>query len=257
MQYVNIFGVKITNVSEAEALSAIDQLVTSKDAAVLYFVNAHTLNFAAREPDFRKTLNRGNVVFGDGTGVRWAARLRGVYMKANLNGTDLLPRYISSRPGVRYFLLGSTEATLVETAEAFRRLFPKAELVGTHHGYLNAETEQSVIAAINAKAPDILLVGMGNPLQERWIETHRKRLDVKLAAGVGGLLEYLAGTRDRAPAWMRRAGIEWLHILVFQPWKAGRYLLGMPAFLARMVVSLPEDRRRTHTPHSHGSFVDV
>ena len=92
-----------------------------------------------------------------------------------------------------------------------------------------------VIRQINQAQPDVLLVGMGNPLQERWIHRHRHQLDVPLCIGVGGLFHYWAGDLQRAPIWLRRWGAEWLGILLQQPHKARRYLLGNPLFLYRIL----------------------
>jgi N-acetylglucosaminyldiphosphoundecaprenol N-acetyl-beta-D-mannosaminyltransferase len=79
----------------------------------------------------------------------------------------------------------------------------------------------------------MLLVGMGNPIQERFIHDHRHRMDVPLVVGVGGLFDHWAGNIVRAPAWVRRAGFEWAQLLVQQPKKAGRYLVGNPVYLYR------------------------
>jgi N-acetylglucosaminyldiphosphoundecaprenol N-acetyl-beta-D-mannosaminyltransferase len=82
----------------------------------------------------------------------------------------------------------------------------------------------------------LLLVGMGNPGQERWIATHRAQLQVPVCIGVGGLFTYWSGHLDRAPAWVRGIGFEWLHLLIRQPEKGRRYLLGNPLFLGRLAA---------------------
>ena len=188
-------------------------------------------------------------MFGDGTGVRWAARARGCRLKANLNGTDLVPALLDARPGTRVFLLGSTAERIDRRPRPSAPAFPRCELAGAHHGYVQDEAaSRAVVAAINAARPDLLLVGMGNPLQERWIDRWRGELDAKLCIAVGGLIEYWTGALDRAPAWMRRAGVEWVHIMLRQPWKAGRYLAGNPAFMARLLLWLPADLRPSRSP---------
>jgi N-acetylglucosaminyldiphosphoundecaprenol N-acetyl-beta-D-mannosaminyltransferase len=100
-----------------------------------------------------------------------------------------------------------------------------------------------VIDAINAAQPELLLVGMGNPRQESWIAANRGRLRVPLVMGVGGLFDYWAGDLDRAPGWMRRLGVEWVHLLARQPRKARRYLLGNPLFLGRVLAARRAARR--------------
>lgn len=236
-----VFGVRVENRDMAGALAMLDAELSAPGAKALYFVNAHTLNLAATDTEFRAVLNRAEHVFGDGTGVRWAAKARGRPLLANLNGTDLIPALLKARPGTKVYLLGNTAERIGLAATAFRAMFPQVELVGSHHGYIHDGTGPAVIEEINRSGAELLLVGMGNPLQERWIDAHRHLLGVNLAVAVGGLMEYWAGALDRAPLWMRRAGIEWVHILRRQPHKAARYLLGNPAFLTRLVLWLPRD----------------
>jgi N-acetylglucosaminyldiphosphoundecaprenol N-acetyl-beta-D-mannosaminyltransferase len=134
-----------------------------------------------------------------------------------------------------YFLLGGQPSIIERAAEVAAKTFPGWEQSGFHHGHLNdPHLAASVIRQINRARPDVLLVGMGNPLQERWIHEHRGQLDVPLCIGVGGLFHYWAGDLRRSPRWLRRLGAEWLGILLQQPHKARRYLLGNPLFLWRI-----------------------
>lgn len=99
-----------------------------------------------------------------------------------------------------------------------------------------------MIEKINVARPDLLLVGMGNPRQEYWIHAHKAKLRVPVCIGVGGLFDHWAGNLKRAPLWVRRQGFEWLQILLQQPFKWRRYLVGNPKFLIRIVQQLPRDR---------------
>jgi N-acetylglucosaminyldiphosphoundecaprenol N-acetyl-beta-D-mannosaminyltransferase len=238
-------GVEVTNESVDSALARLAAMLDGRGRATLFFVNAHTLNQAATDPFYRDLLNRSGLVYGDGTGLRWAAACRGVRMKANLNGTDLIPALLSRSPGLRYYLLGGSAELVEAAARRLQREFPACQLVGLHHGYLDARSSDEVVEQINSGGADLLLVGMGNPLQEQWIARYRGQLRSRLCVGVGGLFAYWAGTLDRAPAWMRHWGIEWLHILRRQPWKLRRYLLGNPLFLLRMLQWVPADLHRT------------
>jgi N-acetylglucosaminyldiphosphoundecaprenol N-acetyl-beta-D-mannosaminyltransferase len=208
-------------------------------ARSVYFVNAATLNLASQDAAYRDVLNAGDYVFGDGTGARIGARLlHGVRLQDNVNGTDLTPALFAraAGQGLRYFLLGATPDAIERAAAEARRRFPGWELAGHHHGYLTSEVlNEAAIRQINAARADLLLVGMGNPLQETWIHRHRDRLQVRLAMAVGGLFTYWSGDLGRAPGWVRRLGYEWAHILVSQPHKARRYILGNPLFLARVL----------------------
>ena len=203
---VRIFGIEVVNETVEAALARLAALMATPKTTSLFFVNAHTLNVAVEDPAYRRLLAGADLVFGDGTGVRWAARCRGVRMQANLNGTDLVPALLARGQGLRCFLLGHTPERHRARRRPLRRTWPSCTLVGFHHGYLDEDSAGEVIAAINAGDVDLLLVGMGNPLQERWIARHRPQLAARLCVGVGGLFSYWAGELDRAPAWMRRLG---------------------------------------------------
>jgi len=232
-----VLGVRIANLTQSEAIEQIESVVRSGDGASrgLYIVNAHTLNLAFEDRAYRSVLNGGYAVYGDGTGVRWAARARGVRMRDNLVGTDLVPALFERTAGreYRYFLLGSTEETIERAAAYAEQRFPGWNLAGYHHGYV-IDDSAAAIEKINEARPHVLLVGMGNPLQERWIHDHIHELRVPLAIGVGGLFDHWGGTLERAPLWVRRLGVEWLQILLQQPHKWRRYLVGNWKFLARV-----------------------
>jgi len=238
---VTILGVGISNIDEPQALAMLeDCLQQPREASrAIYFVNAHTLNVATDQPVFRALLNRGFRVFGDGTGIRWAARWQGVRMRANLNGTDLVPRLFeqTAGQGYRYYLLGATDDTIARAAAAAQARFPGWTLAGFHHGYVDDISSSAVIEQINAAQPHLLLVGMGNPLQEQWLDRHLPELRVPLCMGTGGLFDHWAGNLRRAPRWVRKLGYEWLQLLLQQPHKARRYLVGNPKFLWRMMRS--------------------
>ena len=180
-------------------------------------------------------------MFGVGSGVRWAALARGQRLQAILNGTDLIPEVMRTNPGVRVYLLGGHQDLIVAAARRFPELFPGATLVGWHNGYFDMRSSAAVITEINEAKPELLLVGFGNPLQEQWVVENRDALDVPLSAAVGGLFAYWAGTLQRAPSLYRKTGFEWLHIMLKQPRKFRRYMLGNPIFLLRMVRWIRSD----------------
>jgi len=233
----SIFGVPITDVSMRDALAICDSLLGSSPtpSRSIFFVNASTLNLAWEDPAYRAVLADADRVFGDGTGVRWAVRfLHGARLLDNVNGTDLAPALLGRELGLRYYLLGASADAIERAAAHARVAFPGWQLVGHHHGYVPVDGSDAVVDKINASRPHLLLVGMGNPKQELWIHAQRARLAVPLCMGIGGLLDYWAGDLERAPAWVRGLGFEWVHLLLAQPRKFRRYVFGNPLFLARL-----------------------
>ncbi|MCC6848712.1 MAG: WecB/TagA/CpsF family glycosyltransferase [Deltaproteobacteria bacterium] len=236
---VEILGVRITNLHTIEAVAHMQKLiwVAASRARAAYIVNAHTLNLTCDDPEYRTVLNDADVVFGDGTGVRWAARWQGKKMIANLVGTDLLPFFFvnTMERAYRYFLVGARTDVVARAAANLPTRFPGLNVVGYHHGHYPPAEHDAVVARINAARPDVLMVAMGNPIQERWIHDNRERLTgVKLAVGVGGLFDHWGGVLTRAPKWVRRHGFEWVQLMMQQPHKWRRYLIGNPKFLARV-----------------------
>lgn len=237
---LDILGVPIEDSRMEDALALVEGWMREPGSRtrVVYFVNANTLNIACEDPAYRDLLRQADVVYGDGTGVRWAARiLHGVQLRDNVNGTDFVPRMLESRSGrgYRYFLLGATEETNASAAAHARSAYPGWELVGRHHGYLDAAASEKLIEQIHEARPDVLFVGMGHPAQERWIAAHRDRLRVPVCVAIGGFFAYWSGDIVRAPRWLRAIGFEWVHLLLSQPRKLRRYLVGNPLFLWRVL----------------------
>lgn len=210
----------------------------ARDARVMYFANAHTMNLAWSDRAFRAVLDRADIVLNDGLGLDIYGRLGGRRFRENLNGTDLLPRLFAqadpARP-LRVFLYGATAGRAEKAARNIEARFPGVAVVGTMHGY----ERTSVIEVINEACADVVLVGMGNPVQERWIDENKSLLDVGVVVGVGALVDFLSGEVARAPVWVRRLRCEWAYRLLREPKRLfTRYVLGNPAFLVRSVAYL-------------------
>ncbi len=239
---VRVVGINVVDQEMDEAVAELQSIIHDRgNCRSLFFVNANTLNFAVDDPTYARVLNGSDLVFGDGTGVRWAARLRGVRLQANLNGSDVIPALLVATPGLRVFLLGGFDDVNARAAAGLARQYD-VEVVGRHRGWLDVGEEEPVVELINSVAPDLLLVGFGNPEQEEWIARHRAALRVPLVAGTGGLFGFWAGTRVRASAFTRRVGMEWIDTMIREPHKARRYLMGNPKFLYQMARWLPADR---------------
>jgi len=236
---ISILGVPVADATKAEAIALMESWIRARDgrARAVFIVNAHTVNLAYEDAGYRAVLNAADVVFGDGTGVRMAARLRGVELKDNLVGTDLLPEFFAATrdQNFRYFLLGGAPGTAARAAAQLEQSFPGIRIAGYHHGYIEREQTQDVLGLLHRTAPDMLLVGLGNPRQERWIHDHLPRLNVPVSIGVGGLFDHWAGNLRRAPEWVRGYGMEWVQLLMQQPHKWRRYVLGNPKFVFRAV----------------------
>ena len=237
---ISILGVQIDNVTRLEALERMESLLNSADGPhQVSFAYANCLNQAYSDPHFRQVLNHSKLVLADGTGIRIASSVLGTPVRDNQCGTDVIPSFLAriNGSGARVFLLGSTEPVVEQAGEKMKREFPSVSLCGIHHGYF--QSDEDMLQKINAAKPDILLVGMGVPQQEKWIAANLHRLNVKVCFGIGAFFDFYSGAVPRAPRWMLRAGMEWVYRLYREPgrlWR--RYLIGNFLFLGRVYRQL-------------------
>lgn len=233
---VPLFGLALSNTRMSRAVDWVIQRTRQRIRTQLNFVNAHCLNVAQGNPDYRQALEHSDQLFPDGSGISLAMRLQGMRLRDNLNGTDFFPHLCEQARGhgLSIYLLGGREGVADQVADNMCRRFPGLRIAGTQHGYFNELENDRVIAQINRSDADILLVAMGVPQQELWLQQHGKRLRATTRAGVGGLFDFYSGRISRAPAGLRRAGLEWIWRLLQEParmWR--RYLLGNPLFVLR------------------------
>ena len=132
-----------------------------------------------------------------------------------------------------FYFLGSKPGVAEQAADKLRETYPGLTVCGTHDGYF--QEEAPVLVEINEKRPDVLLVCLGAPKQEKFMFAHRKDLQVGLMIGQGGSLDGYAGTVKRAPRWMIRCNLEWFYRLIKEPWRLGR-MMRLPKFLFRVIA---------------------
>ena len=216
-----------------EALQKIDELVKSKKAHHAAFINAHCLNIAYKDKAYKQVLDECAVVFADGIGAKIGAAMLGSKVEENVNGTDMFP-LLAQKPYRIYLFGGSPEVAKTALAKS-RAIGGKAEFVGCADGFFKEKSEEEVFAEIAELKPDLVLVAMGVPKQEMWINANLPRLQSCTAIGVGGLLDFVSERIPRAPLWMRKANIEWCFRLYQEPVRLfRRYIIGNPLFIARV-----------------------
>nr|WP_281361011.1 WecB/TagA/CpsF family glycosyltransferase [Schumannella luteola] len=194
----------------------------------------------------RARLEAADLCYADGQSVVAAARLLGHPVPERLATTDVVHPLAAraAAAGVRVFLFGGRPGVAAQAAGRLRRENPGLE-VAEQHGYLPPEHTSELLERIAAFRPGILLVGLGDPAQQDWIAANRHALTAPAVLSCGGLFDWLAGSHRRAPAWMIRAGLEWLWRLLIEPRRlARRYVLGNPAFVLRLARQLLRERGR-------------
>jgi N-acetylglucosaminyldiphosphoundecaprenol N-acetyl-beta-D-mannosaminyltransferase len=239
---VRILGVKVDSLSVDELNAALERFVRCEKRSLILHVNVHCINLSQGNPWLRDFLNSASIVFCDGIGVMLGARILGKRIKQRIPITEWIWKLASlaESQGFTLFILGSRPSTADEAATRIKRQFARLRLAGAHHGYFDKTPgsleNEKVITMINAVKPDVLIVGFGMPLQERWLMENWDRLDVKVALTGGAIVDRVAGHVRRGPRWMTDNGLEWLARLAIEPrrlWK--RYLIGNPVFLLRVL----------------------
>lgn len=221
---------------------------------LVFDLNGHGLSLARTDPAYRAALARADVVHADGgflvTLSHWRARWANVPAVAERSvTTDLFHDFArrAERDELSFFLLGGTEAVNAACARRLAASYPRLAVVGRHHGYFSPREEDAVIAAIDAARPDILWIGLGKPLEQLFAARNAHRLRAGWAVTCGGCFHYVTGDYPRAPLWMQRANLEWLHRMATGPrhlvW---RYLTTTPHALwlaLRWGLAPPDDAK--------------
>jgi N-acetylglucosaminyldiphosphoundecaprenol N-acetyl-beta-D-mannosaminyltransferase len=243
----HIFGIPIDLGRPDELLRMVTGWVGSGRPRRVMYVNAHVLNQSQEDPELAAALSQADLVYCDGYGVRIAAKALELPTPHRMTGADWIWSLaaLCEESQQSIYLLGSEPGVALEASARLRRWYPRLNVVGAHHGFfeIGSPHAERVVEDINAKKPDILLVGMGTPKQEVWVQEHFGRLDVDVFWTVGALMDYVSGRIPRAPGWLADNGLEWIFRLGIEPqrmWR--RYLLGNPQFLQR-VMNQAKDRR--------------
>jgi N-acetylglucosaminyldiphosphoundecaprenol N-acetyl-beta-D-mannosaminyltransferase len=213
------------------ALDAIDRLIEGEDCQLVATVNPEFVMRARADPEYAGILESAALSLIDGWGVLWAARRNGCRDAERVPGVDLVWGLAArcTERGHRLFLLGAEPGVAEQAASRLRAVHPELIIAGCHSGSPRLEDDEAALEAILPARPDVLLVAYGAPNQEAWIVRNRDRVPARVAIGVGGALDYVAGRVSRAPGWMRRAGLEWLFRLFRQPWRVRRMAV-LPAY---------------------------
>ncbi len=225
----DFFGIKVNLGSKEDIIIDVKQRFSDEIKTILLFLNAHCYNISRKNIEYKNVLNNADILLNDGIGVELGGRLGGIRFKDNLNGTDLIPQILNelSNDG-KIFLLGGER----DVAEKAMNELVKAKLnvVGFHNGFFH--DDKKILNEINNSNANILVLGMGVPKQEIWLNDNIENLsNIKLAIAGGAILDFISKSIPRAPKWMRDIRLEWFYRLMLEPkrmWQ--RYLIGNAKF---------------------------
>lgn len=228
-----VLGVPVDAITYIQWMKQIHEWVRqSQHAHHVCTVNPEFMMVAQEDPIFFHILQRADLCVPDGVGLLWATRHLGNPVPERVTGSDGVPliAQYAAKHGWKLFFLGAGAGIAEKAANIMRKQHPNLEIVGTYAGSPAGYEEDGIVKMINHSGADILFVAFGAPEQDKWIARNLPRLEVKMAMGVGGAFDFIAGVVPRAPEWMQKNGLEWLYRLIRQPWRLKR-MLRLPRFV--------------------------
>jgi N-acetylglucosaminyldiphosphoundecaprenol N-acetyl-beta-D-mannosaminyltransferase len=247
----DLLGVPFALTDYAEAMDVMDGMIERRERGYVCAAAVHVLMVSRHDPATRAALRGASLVVPDGRPLVWALNLLGERLTDRVYGPELTIRYCAraAERGHRVWLYGgATPAALAGLERVLAARFPGIVIAGgvsPPYRPLTQDEEHSLAERMNADAPDVVWVGIGAPRQEQWMAKMRPLLDAPVLAGVGAAFDLIAGRTRQAPAWMQRAGLEWLFRLSQDPRRLGpRYLRYNPAFVAAFARQYLSTRRR-------------
>jgi N-acetylglucosaminyldiphosphoundecaprenol N-acetyl-beta-D-mannosaminyltransferase len=236
---IKILDVNIDRVNQKEAVERVKNLISNRNQSSLVVTpNSEMLAMAAEDTELARILNSADLATADGIGVVIASKILGEPLEERVAGFDLISRLFRefAEEDINLYFLGGKPGIVDRAAANLKNKYSNLNIAGYHHGYLDRENQQRVIEEINEKNIDLLLVGMGVPLQEKFLDNNLKKLNVGAAVTVGGSFDVLAGEVNRAPLWMQKAALEWFYRLLQEPSRFGR-MLSLPKFILLVIKS--------------------
>ena len=204
-----------------------------------YAINASSVNIAFKNRAYWNALRRCDAVYCDGISVYWGCKVLGKPIPEKLTTTDCVDQIAErcAAEGLSMYIVGNAPGIAQRAADRMMSKHARLEVRGVHSGYFDRNEEKQLISEIKRRRPEVLWVGMGNPVQELWVDKRRHDLEVPVILTCGAMMEIVAGKLKRPPRWMTDHGFEWAFRLVNQPrrtWK--RYLIGNGVFISRLAI---------------------
>ena len=237
--YSNIMGIPVPKITMEDTALLLSNVIAEQQKELFHVVtlNPEITVSCQQDHELRSIVNQAGLLTADGIGIVMVSRLKGDPLPERVTGCDLLIRLLElgNRNKWSFYLLGADEATSLKAAEVIQKDYPEVTIVGRHHGYFKEEEENRLVEEISSLKPDVLVVALGAPAAEFWIHKYRNLLNAKVAIGVGGSLDIVAGHVKRAPMLWQRLHAEWLFRLINQPSRWRRQLI-LPRFAVRALL---------------------
>jgi len=230
-------------VTKAEVHDYIAEVVKNQQKALVLNVNIHCINLAIKHTWLRHFLNQAQIVFCDGDGVRWGLKCVGQSAPEKITYNEWIWQLAAycEKNHLSFYFLGARPGVAEYAAEQLRGRYPSLDIMGVHDGYFldSPKEQEKVVAEVNRLRPDILVLGLGMPKQEKWLSENWRRLNAHIFLTGGAVFDYASGKLAIAPQWMIHFHLEWLYRLCQEPRRLGmRYAWGIPSFFYHVILGL-------------------
>lgn len=232
MSRIKFMNTQIDNLTMSEALDSIDKLISENNNSYVVTPNVDHIIQLERGGEIVDVYKHANLILCDGKPLIWISKWYGTPIKEKISGSDLFPLLCqrAAKKGYTMFFLGAAKGVAAKAAQNLMTRYPGLKVVGTYSPSYGFEKDpkktEKVIHIIKKANPQILIVGLGAPKQEKFIYENRKKLGVPVSLGLGASLDFEAGNIKRAPKWMANHGLEWLYRITQDPKRlAKRYLV--------------------------------
>lgn len=247
MTRITMLGVPIDPLDAEQTMQRIDDFIRSGGVHQHVVVNAAKIIEANRNPELAAAIAQCDLVNADGMSVVWAARLLGHPVPGRVAGIDLMEKLLARAAALGYsvYFLGAKPDVVADVVRLSSQRYPGLRVAGFRDGYWTAEAEVHVVSEVARSNAAILFLAIPSPRKEEFLAAHKSAMTVPFVMGVGGSFDVLAGRVSRAPAWMQRLGLEWLHRLRQEPRRMfKRYLVGNTKFIALTLRALISQKLR-------------
>jgi N-acetylglucosaminyldiphosphoundecaprenol N-acetyl-beta-D-mannosaminyltransferase len=243
---INILGCPFDAISFLETAKKIKDVIFENNILRIVTANVDFVMKAKHDPIFAKELWDADLVVADGVPILWAAALLDVPLNGRVNGTDLVWKCaeISGQISCDIALIGAMPGVAQRAASKLKERWPKAKVHAIPTPYpLGDNNNRELVANIRTVNAKIVLVALGAPSQERWINSYLQECGANVGIGVGSSLDIICGDKPGAPQWMKINGFEWLHRLILEPKRLGkRYLIEDSPFLFHLLLEIFKSR---------------
>lgn len=245
-----VLGYPVDVVDEAMALDVVEASWRSGKGIHIVTLNAEMVVQAQENQELDRIIRHAHLIIPDGAGVVWALKLAGIQAE-RLPGIDLASRVLSraASQGRKVALIGGKDTVLEACQNVLPKLNPGLNIVSSHNGYFTMDDEENVVDEIAASEPELVLVALGVPKQEYFVDRWQHAFPRAVMIGVGGSFDVWAGSVKRAPVSFQRMHLEWLYRLISEPWRFKRMSQSLPRFGLQV---LGDSLRRRGKPDNGG-----